>query len=445
MEIRDPIYGFIELTEQEASILGHRVLQRLRRISQLAMTYLVYPSARHSRFEHSLGVMRIAEKVAKRLRLKEEERICIKLAGLLHDVGHGPFSHVSEIPLAKLSEESLRGSGIQLEKVHELITIDIINFCLFQERLINNTQWNLIKDMLHPSSPPSIKRDIVSGPLDADKMDYLLRDSYFCGVRYGTYDLERFIQALVKVTDYPEDHVGVNEEDIPSVDQYILAKHFISLQVYRHKIRRITDAMLTRSILLAAEEGNSLIRTNYSYKPDSPEYIKSFLRLDDEALLKDISDMPSNSKARELVLRLRDRRLLKEVFCEKMPCGSENFQRKVEQIEDQEDWKRTLEQNIGDSIGVCSHSVFIELVRSKPLRKSPQSPEAFPELIRVKPQVSDGKSLDYDKVSQFFRHGGLKGDDYFYVYAPIDEESKDKKERKRQEVRKKIEDVICSI
>jgi hypothetical protein len=379
-----------------------------------------------------------------RLGLNDEERACIRLAGLLHDVGHGPFSHVSEIPLAKLSEESLRGSGIHLEKVHELITIDIINLCIFQERFVNQTQWNFIKEMLHPSSLPSVKRDIVSGPLDADKMDYLLRDSYFCGVRYGTYDLERFIQALVRVSDYPEDRLGVREEDIASVDQYILAKHFISLQVYRHRIRRITDAMLTRAILIAAEEGNDFIRKAYSYEPNSHEYINYFLKLDDEELFRNILGMPPSSKARSLISRLRDRKILKEVFYKKIPCGSENFQLKLQEFEDQEQWRRELEENISSQIGVPDHFVFADLVRSKPLRKSPQSPEAFPELISVKPQFLDDKSLIYDKVSQFFRHGGLRGDDYFCVYAPIDEDSRDKTVRNKEKVRKEIEDVICS-
>ena len=130
-EMRDPIHGFIKLSKRERDLIDTQVFQRLRRIRQLAMTFLVYPGAVHTRFDHSIGVMHIAGRICTRLQELNPKRICdedidrVRLAALLHDVGHGPFSHVSEHLLDKYAPTDA-DTGQNLEKIHEKITVDII-------------------------------------------------------------------------------------------------------------------------------------------------------------------------------------------------------------------------------------------------------------------------------------------------------------------------------
>ena len=178
-EIRDPIYGFIHPSPTELKIINTEILQRLRRIKQLGMAYLAYPGANHTRFDHSLGVLHVASKMAAHL-LPEEQRRLVGMAALLHDVGHGPFSHISEDLLEKYSE--IPGSK---DKIHEVITADIIRSDPQLSTILSEDDRKAILSLLKGDHAPlSIMSEIISGPIDADKMDYLLRDSYFCGVKY---------------------------------------------------------------------------------------------------------------------------------------------------------------------------------------------------------------------------------------------------------------------
>ncbi len=184
-EIRDPIYGFIELSEGELKIINTSLFQRLRKIKQLAMAYLVYPCANHTRFDHSLGVYHIASLMAERVlqgKENEERRRIVRLSALLHDVGHGPFSHVSEELLEKYASIPTN----EREKIHEKITAKLIENNTELKNLLSVDDRKSIVGLLSGTKVDvSLMRGIVSGPLDADKMDYLLRDSYFCGVNMG--------------------------------------------------------------------------------------------------------------------------------------------------------------------------------------------------------------------------------------------------------------------
>ena len=122
-EIRDPIHGFIALSQKEVNLINTRAFQRLRRIRQLAMAFLVYPGTLHTRFDHSIGVMHIAGRICDRLKRTDKEREQVRLAALLHDIGHGPFSHVSEHLLDKYAPE---GRDSIREKIHEKVTVDIV-------------------------------------------------------------------------------------------------------------------------------------------------------------------------------------------------------------------------------------------------------------------------------------------------------------------------------
>jgi HD superfamily phosphohydrolase len=179
MEIRDPIHGFINPTDTEIKIIDTPIVQRLRRIKQLAMAYLVYPGANHTRFDHSLGVMYVAKELSKKLlpsQEDEDKRRIIGYAALLHDIGHGPFSHTSEYILDRYYDNKSNPT----EKIHEKITAKLVDINSSLIKLISEAERKQIIQIIEGKSPGiSIIKEIVSGPLDADKLDYLLRDVIF--------------------------------------------------------------------------------------------------------------------------------------------------------------------------------------------------------------------------------------------------------------------------
>ena len=251
LEIRDPIHGFIYRHPDEQAIVDSAPFQRLRRLKQLALANLVYPGANHSRFEHSLGAFHIAGRMADSLQIGPADSRLIRLAALLHDIGHGPFSHVSEPILARHSaKEKLNVKPGQ--QIHELVSGQIIRDDPSLSRLILESDRQKIVKLLAGEYGYSLFKEIVSGPIDADKQDYLLRDSYFCGVKYGVFDLERLINNLRSHDDGEDQFIGISKDGIHVVEQFILAKYYMTTQVYRHRIRMITDAMIRRAISLEA-------------------------------------------------------------------------------------------------------------------------------------------------------------------------------------------------
>ena len=180
-EIRDPIHGFITLSQKEVNLINTRAFQRLRRIRQLAMAFLVYPGTMHTRFDHSIGVMHIAGRICDRLKQRSEitnedcERV--RLAALLHDIGHGPFSHVSEHLLDKHANRAIGESTPEKKKIHEKVTVDIVENDEEICEILSDEERQFVVGMIQGTPTRDFRRDIVSSDLDADKMDYLLRDS----------------------------------------------------------------------------------------------------------------------------------------------------------------------------------------------------------------------------------------------------------------------------
>lgn len=311
MEIRDPIHGLIEYNPTEEKLINTRVFQRLRNVKQLALASYVYPGAHHTRFEHCIGAMHLAGKVAKtqKVNLNKDATRIVRLAALLHDIGHGPFSHVSEQILEKYSPEEVV-KKYHADNAHELMSIMLISHKTIKN-IIGDDVTEVTK--LLQKGNRSVEKDVVSGPLDVDKLDYLQRDSYFAGVRYGVFDLDKVIESLTPVS-ISRDTVtlGISEEGLYAVEQLLLAKYHMNVQVYRHRVRRITDAMLVRGIELAHDEGLSEIKGLFSIC-DSDEYINSYINYNDEVLSRIIIEK-SKGYASEYFHRIIDRKLLKEVF-----------------------------------------------------------------------------------------------------------------------------------
>ena len=216
----DPIYGFIRIPNTLIfNLIAEPCFQRLRRISQMGLSYLVYPGAHHTRFHHALGCMHLMQQAIQVLRLKEvevssEEEEGLLCAILLHDIGHGPFSHAMENSIV---------SGLQ----HEHISL------LFMEEL--NLRFNgsltLALEIFKGEHPKKFLNQLVSSQLDMDRLDYLKRDSFYTGVAEGTINAERLISMLNVVNG----ELVVEEKGIYSVEKFLMARRFMYWQVYLHK------------------------------------------------------------------------------------------------------------------------------------------------------------------------------------------------------------------
>jgi len=315
-EIRDPIYGFIKPSDKELKIINTFLLQRLRRIKQLAMANLVYPGANHTRFDHSLGVYHIASLMADILLPDEEfreKRNIIRYSALLHDVGHGPFSHVSEAVLNKYFKNTNE------EKIHEQITQKLIESDKELKDILAPDEIKMIIGLLNGKDVDySIMKEIVSGPLDADKMDYLQRDSYFCGVKYGIFDLHRLINTLESYPDGIDKHMANKFDGLNSLEQFVLAKYYMTQQVYRHKVRILSDSMIVRGLELGIEKDDiPFLRDLFQFRREA-DYLTNYLRFYDDKILNDILFTGKQGNAFYIFERLYQRKLFKRIFSEKL-------------------------------------------------------------------------------------------------------------------------------
>ena len=312
-EIRDPVFNFIPLTGTEADIVNSSVFQRLRGIRQLAFANLVYPGALHTRFEHSLGVCHVTGLMAKALGIdpKEDEYRLLRFAALLHDIGHGPFSHISEDILDTYSDSNSQQATY---KIHESITADIIR--QNEGLCIHSADREKIVKVLSSGYGDPMFHSIVSGPLDADKQDYLLRDSYFCGVKYGVFDMGQLHRELRAVDrGFDGKYLMISNDGIHALEQFVLAKYYITNQVYSHRLRLITDQMLIRAINRGIDHDQiDLLQDLYKYRSDN-DYLKNYLSWDDAKFMVTLtSDSYRGTECYDILDRLRKRKLFKRIY-----------------------------------------------------------------------------------------------------------------------------------
>ena len=273
-EIRDPIHVFVKLDNDERAILNSRPFQRLRHIHQLALTYLVYPSATHKRFEHSLGVMELASRIYDVVtnpdNVNDELRNLIppisrpdelgywrrvlRVAALCHDLGHLPFSHAAEAELLPegWDHEKIGRAIICSQEMRDIWSrvtppireVDVVKLALGKKKApdLEFSDWEAL-----------LSEIVVGDVFGADRMDYLLRDSHHVGVAYGRFDHYRLIDTLrilprssssSSTADSKEPALGVEEGGIQSAEAMMLARYFMYSQVYMHPVRRIYDIHL---------------------------------------------------------------------------------------------------------------------------------------------------------------------------------------------------------
>lgn len=306
MEVRDPVHGSIHIVDEEAPIIRAPFFQRLRNIKQLGFSEYVFPGATHTRFLHSIGVMNVGDRAFDKLfkdhqkssdlaRLKET----FKMACMLHDIGHAPLSHTTEIVMPSLDKLNIpteflakKDIGSQRRATHEDYTIKSIADSSFSESFKEleakyGVQRKYIADLIRgKTNDPAyftlgninyfpILHQLVSSELDCDRMDYLLRDSYFCGVSYGGYDLDWLLDNLEVCVDENKDaYLGITERAVVTFDDFLLSRYHMFVMVYFHYRAVCLEQLL------------------YKYFENSPEEyripaeIEKYIEHDDHYLMK---------------------------------------------------------------------------------------------------------------------------------------------------------------
>lgn len=269
--INDPVHGFIHIPNSLIfDLIEHPYFQRLRRITQMGLSYLVYPGARHTRFQHALGCMHLMQKAVESLRYKgidisEKEAEGLYIAILLHDIGHGPFSHAMEHSIA----ENIS---------HEAISL------LFMEELNREFKGRLeiAIEIFKGSYPRKFLHQLISSQLDMDRSDYLKRDSFYTGVAEGNINPERIISML----NVRNDELVVEEKGIYSVEKFLVARRLMYWQVYLHKTSVAGEQLLIRVLKRAKE----LIQQGEDLPMSSPLMFFVKNKVSKEQFTKDILD-----------------------------------------------------------------------------------------------------------------------------------------------------------
>ncbi|MFO7872685.1 MAG: HD domain-containing protein [Candidatus Undinarchaeales archaeon] len=262
--IKDPIHGSLQLKNHEIQVLDTYEMQRLRNIKQLGFTYFVYPSATHTRFEHSLGTFYLASKLAGNLELNDSETDKLRLAALLHDVGHGPFSHGSEEALKLHNPEVARHEENTVELVKKSKISDILKENGFKPKEIAEIA----------TGKKGVLSDIISGQIDVDRMDYLVRDSYYTGAAYGVIDLERLLETL----SIRKRKLAVEPDGLFSAEALLLARYLMYPTVYQHHTGRIIHSMYSEAISECLEDG--IFTVSELYEMDDISAVSTIRKLE---------------------------------------------------------------------------------------------------------------------------------------------------------------------
>ncbi len=322
--IKDPVHGYVEVEDFALALLDSPPLQRLRYVRQLGFSYLVYPGANHTRFEHSLGTMFLADVACRSFYLPDDERILVTAAALLHDIGHGPFSHASE-PLMEMF----------LNRTHDDIGTIVEEKAGSTLRAwgIDPTELCAVVQGKHPLS------GIIHGDLDVDRMDYLLRDAYYTGAPYGTVDAQRLIRHLIRT---PEGMV-LDENGVNAAESLLIARTLMRPSVYYHHVSRIGESMFQLAML-------------EHLTGKGAEAAQALLTMDDATCLHTLR-ISDNPVSRDLAGRLYERRLYKRA----LTAGSDQVNIAAFQDGIPIPAIREYATRIAESAGISPHEVLVDI------------------------------------------------------------------------------------
>ena len=327
--IKDSVHDHIEITGVAAELLDTPAVQRLRRITQLGTVVLVYPSANHTRFEHSLGVYHLADRALGHLGIEGPQAERVRAAALLHDIGHCPYSHNIEGII-------YRHTGKYHDEVHDLIGTGPVARTLTDYGINPDRVADII-------AGEGELGQLVSGELDVDRMDYLVRDAHHTGVPYGTIDHERLVREL----RFVEGELVLDEGNVQTAESLLLARALMNPTVYQHHVARISKSMLRRATERAIEAGST----------DA----EALRRMDDHALHATLRDC---GESESIMRRLEERDLFKRAVWAELDAVPEDL------LSADHDEIRTFERQLADAVGLSADEVILDVPSEPGMKES---------------------------------------------------------------------------
>lgn len=341
--IRDSIHGDVKIEGVFVDLLETPELQRLYNIKQLGFAHLVFPGAHHTRFEHSLGTYHMASKTADALNLDKTEKELIECAALLHDIGHGPFSHTLESILREtldvdhvdLTEKLIHGSY----NIFEQNEREYIDFPTVSEILVkNNINQNEVSDIIKGTTREKrYLSQILNSAIDVDQLDYIIRDAYYTGVAYGMIDVERFLQTL-NITD---DKLIISKKGIGVVENILMARTLMYSSVYFHKTVRIAELMLSKAIEMIDDKDPF-----------------TFFKMTDAELINYCNNI--GGFQHQIATRLKYRKLFKQAYSASPQNLDEEQTKIVKNLENSKN-RRQKEHELEDTLNIPAGHIIIDV------------------------------------------------------------------------------------
>lgn len=399
VSIRDPLWGYIDLSERETTVVDSPLFQRLRDVKQLSFADYVYPSATHNRFGHSLGAMHVADILSRQIGLSDHDKEIVRMSCLVHDIGHGPFSHLFE-------DIHREASGRKEPTDHEAVTRAIVDLNPSMREALGTMRPEVLATL---SGERGVMSEIVSSGLDADRFDYLLRDSHHAGVVYGHYDFHRLRHTLIQHGS----HLAIKGKGMDAVEGFRLAREQMSFQVYYHHTKIVAERMLVRAVTLAASEG-LLDRASLDIDEKNPaKWPESLWFAQDHKFVAYLEDHVKGP-SRDILDALMARRLLKRAYLaepEAIPPVARG------EVQSESFDSHAMEEAVARAAGLPANQVIV----AKPEISTKQYRSvAAKEPILILPEGGD-KLVEYEKIARL--QGPTTDPWRLIVYAPKEYES----------------------
>ncbi|UCF13058.1 MAG: HD domain-containing protein [Thermoplasmatales archaeon] len=368
--VRDPIHGNIQVKDYFVDLLETPEIQRLYNIKQLGFAHLVFPGAHHTRLEHSLGTYKIASQISEILNIEDSERNILTCAALLHDIGHGPFSHTLEsILMEKFGVDHVDLTEKLVLGEYEIFESDEKKFIKSQSvnQILNKNNMDkegIVKIIRGKTYRKSYLSQILNSTIDADQLDYLIRDAYYTGVAYGMIDIERLLQTLI----IHEGNLTIKRKGVSVVENILMARDLMYSSVYFHKTVRIAELMLSKAL-----EG----------LPDTEPF--EFFRMTDAEIINKLMKM--GDFRYEIITRIKYRRLFKQAYSASFYDLDKQDMNVIKNLENVNE-RRQKERELENAFNIPKGHLIIDIPRL--------------ELLKAEPRIdkTDISVIDRDKVKK---------------------------------------------